>query len=228
MSNRTKIRFVMALTACLLSSRAGFADVPAGSEATISSDEMELLNNGAMTIFSGHVVLERPPYVLKADRMTREKTSGVVQSQGHIVGTWTQENGQKTVAEGSRASYVPGTETTELWGNPRVRHWDNAADMTPLEVTADRFIAQQREQMLYAKTNVWIRRGTQVQARSEEGQLDQAQQVVQLTGRTPVQIDWADAQGTAHFTGERAVLYLSPRHARLMDNVKGHIVPAPR
>src|SRR3982750_4634162 len=51
------------------------AAAPRSHEATISSDEMELLNNGAKTIFTGHVILEQKPYVLKADRMAQEKGS---------------------------------------------------------------------------------------------------------------------------------------------------------
>src|SRR5271170_6278921 len=70
--------------------RLALAQDPATSteeQATITSDQMELVDNGAQSVFTGHVVLTRAPYVLTAQRMTRVQATGIVEAHGHIVGT---------------------------------------------------------------------------------------------------------------------------------------------
>src|SRR5436190_24189136 len=78
---------------------------PAASspEATISSDQLELIDNGSKTVFTGHVLLEQAPYVLKADRMTRYQSNGLVEGEGHVHGTWINPAGGKTEARGEHA-----------------------------------------------------------------------------------------------------------------------------
>src|SRR5437899_2031491 len=48
------------------------------SSATITSDELEIRDNGAQTFFRGHVVLTEKPYLLLSDEMIRTKSTGIV------------------------------------------------------------------------------------------------------------------------------------------------------
>jgi lipopolysaccharide export system protein LptA len=201
---------------------------PSAEDATITSDQMELFDNGTKTVFTGHVVLERSPYVMTADRMTRYQATGIVEAENHVVGTWIKPTGEMTKAVGGRARYDPQAQTTDLWETPSLTHWDTAKDPTPLVVTAERFIAHHDTQMLFAKEDVTIRRGTVFQTHSDQAQFDQKMQVIHLWGSHKTAIQWEDAQGSGHFLSERALLYLSPKRARLMDNVTGHVIPSPR
>ena len=56
----------------------------AKTPATITSDDLELRDNGAVTIFTGHVVLKQDPYLIHADRM--ERTKGIWTAPDFIKG----------------------------------------------------------------------------------------------------------------------------------------------
>src|SRR4051812_11012292 len=88
-----KVKFIV-LAVCLGS--AAIAGAVKKDDATISSDAMEILNNGARTVFSGHVILEKQSYRLTANRMTREQSTGLVQAEGNVIGTWVNLSGEKT------------------------------------------------------------------------------------------------------------------------------------
>jgi lipopolysaccharide transport protein LptA len=90
------------------------------AEATISSDELEMQNNGERTIFSGHVVLTQVPYQVRADQMIRTKATGIVDAAGRVVGTWVSPKGENVRVEGEKARYNPSTETVEVWGDHQV------------------------------------------------------------------------------------------------------------
>jgi lipopolysaccharide assembly outer membrane protein LptD (OstA) len=141
------------------------APAPKGppDETTITSDQMELIDNASRTVFTGNVVLKSESYVLNADKMTRYRTTGIVEAEGHVVGTWTKPTGEKTKATGDYARYNPQTEIAELWGDP---------------------------------------------------------------GRQ-ITLDWQDRRGSGRFVSDRALVNVSPRRARLIDRVRGHVIPAP-
>ncbi len=88
--------------------------------ATITSDELELQNNGALTIFRGHVVLTQGPYEVRSDRMVRVKADGRVEAQGHVVGSWVSPKKEKVRIESEEAVYYPSKDTVELWGKTQV------------------------------------------------------------------------------------------------------------
>jgi lipopolysaccharide transport protein LptA len=201
---------------------------PAQSDATISSDEMELINNGERTVFSGHVVLTRTPYVLTADKMTRYK-DGIVEGEGHIVGSWSQDKGEKTQATGQQARYNPQAQTTELWGHPKLSHWESASDTAPLEVTTQRFIVYHDKRQLHAVDDVKIRRADTFLAQSDRAQFDETTKILSLwcQGQNQTVIDFKDPKGSGHFLSDRARLYVSPKRAQLLDRVTGHIIPVP-
>ena len=85
------------------------------AEATIASDELEIRDNGVMTIFSGHVILKQKPYEIHADRMARAKADASVKANGHVVGTWISAKGEKVRIEGDSAQYDPSAKTVEVW-----------------------------------------------------------------------------------------------------------------
>src|SRR5271165_6886750 len=93
---------VFAICLLILAARLRAQEVApsATEETTITSDQLELVDNGAKSVFTGHVTLTRAPYVLTADRMVRTKTTGLVVADGHILGTWLKESGEKTTAVG--------------------------------------------------------------------------------------------------------------------------------
>src|ERR1700687_31688 len=81
------------------------------AEATITSDELELQNNGEITIFSGHVVIKQDPYEVRSDRMVRTKVTGVVNAVGHVIGTWISPKKERVRVEGEQARYFPDLES---------------------------------------------------------------------------------------------------------------------
>ena len=90
------------------------------AQATITSDELEIQNNGEVTTFSGHVILKEKPYEIRADRMVRMKSDAHVDAKGHVVGTWLSAKGEKVHIEGDQARYEPESHTVEVWGDHQV------------------------------------------------------------------------------------------------------------
>jgi lipopolysaccharide transport protein LptA len=101
----------------MLVSRPSFA---AAAQATITSDELELQNNGELTIFTGHVILTQDPYEVHSDRMVRTKATGIVTADGHVIGTWISPKKEKVRVKGDQARYDPVAQTVEIWGKSRV------------------------------------------------------------------------------------------------------------
>lgn len=220
---------LLASASLLLWPSAARAAQPKGgaADATISSDEVEVVNNGVQTIFTGHVVLTRKPYMLLADRMTRLKETGVVDAEGHVTGTWLQPSGEKLEASGSKAKYDPVAQTTELWEDAKLTRWETAKDTAPLVVTAQRFIAHIDQQVLLAEHQVHISRAHEFWAQSDEAKYEQRPQVLHLWGEHRTILNMDEARGSGNFLCDRALLFLSPRRVRLLDRVKGHVIPAP-
>ncbi len=89
--------------------------------ATITSDELELRDNGELTIFSGHVVLKQEPYKITADRMVRPKATEIVDASGRVTGNWLSAKHEKVRVASDYARYNPTAETIDLWGSSRVK-----------------------------------------------------------------------------------------------------------
>ena len=88
--------------------------------ATISSDELELKNNGETTIFLGHVILKQENYEIHANRMIRTKSTGIVDAKGHVIATWISAKKEKIQVFGDEARYQPALNTVDVWGPHRV------------------------------------------------------------------------------------------------------------
>lgn len=88
---------------------------PIAHEATITSDQMELVDHGAKTIFEGNVHLQKELYELKADQMTREREGGMIYVKGRITGIWRSPEKGHVQVKGDQGSYNPTTEIAELW-----------------------------------------------------------------------------------------------------------------
>ena len=224
----TFVVLVIGLVSCVFPEAGSAIPVPGTNEATITSDQLELINNGALSVFTGHVQLTQVPYVLTADRMTRLEASGLVEAEGHIIGTWLKSTGEKTTAIGEQARFDPRTQTTELWQNAKLTHWESATDAIPMVVTAERFIAHHDEQSLEAQKNVTILRAGMFESHSDAAIYLQNDQLIRLWGDRQTTIQFQDPQGSGHFLCDRAQLYLSPRRARLIDHVTGQLFPAHR
>jgi lipopolysaccharide transport protein LptA len=198
---------------------------PATNQATITSDEMEVVNNGDQTIFRGHVVLTQAPYGMTSDQMVRYKDTGVVEAEGHVIGTWVKPTGEKLVAQGKKARYNPNDQTTELWSEAKLSRWETVRDTAPVVVTADRFIAHNDQRTLFARDHVHIQQGTDFSTYSDAAKYVDKDQAIYLWSKKKTVVDWRDAQGSGHFLSDRAVLYMSPRRVRLEEDVKGHVIP---
>jgi lipopolysaccharide export system protein LptA len=201
---------------------AASSDKPA-TEATITSDELEIKNSGAEAVFRGQVVLKQDPYVLTADRMTQNRASGVVEARGRVLGTWVSETGEKLIAEGRSARYTPSTKVTELWGNPKLTRWETAKDTAPVVITAVRFVASQSEGTVWAREKVVLTRGENVRVRADQAKLSQDSETVDFWGEHRVNVYWRDPRGIADFESDRGWVSLSPRRARLLDRVRGKV-----
>src|SRR5262245_3920083 len=92
--------------------------------ATLTSDEMEIRDNGEVTSFRGHVVVKELPYELRADQMRQTKATGVVDAEGNIAGVWYAKSGEKVKAFGRKGRYQPSPETTELWDHAKLIRWE--------------------------------------------------------------------------------------------------------
>jgi len=194
-------------------------------EAVITSDQLEIQDNGARTVFTGHVVLTDPPYVLRADRMVQAKKTGIIDAHGHIEGTWISETGEKLVAIGKDGEYRPAEKTTELWGNAKLTRWETAVDTIPVVVTADRFITHENEHEVLARFHVHMTQGPDKWATSDEARFDQQASTVHLWGSHQVLVHWRDAKGISDFYGDKGTLVLQPKKAQLIDHVHGHVIP---
>lgn len=202
------------------------APVAASTEATITSDWLELRDNGAQAIFTGQVVLIQAPYRLEADRMIRTKATGIVLADGHVRGTWIADAGEKVVATGRHARYDPGQETSELWGDPRVTRWETERDTAPVVLSAVRLVVHQGEHAVLAEQNVWIRQGARLQVRSEKAKYLQTDQTIHLWGARRVSVHVEDAiRGSADFVSDRGWVSLRSKEARLQDRVHGRVIP---
>jgi lipopolysaccharide export system protein LptA len=196
------------------------------SEATITSDELEIRNNGEQTYFHGHVVLKEDPYLLNADQMVRTKATGVVTASGHLDGTWLSGKGEKVKAYGNEGRYDPQPPTTELWGGtPELVRWETAADTTPVHVVADRFIAEHDQRQFFAMGHVVITQKPKVLARSDKANYDQKEQIIHLYGPTRIFVHIADAKGAGDFTAEKGWVTLEPKTAHMAGHVVGHVDP---
>jgi len=196
------------------------------SETTITSDELEILDNGAQTVFTGHVVLTQDPYQLFADRMTQIKATGIVEAKGHIRGTWKGDKGERSVATGANARYTPAEKVTELWGDALLTRWETAADTQPVTVTADHFTAYDQDHTVHAQGHVVMQQPPGLRTLSDEAKYDRTTETIALWGAHPVQVHWEDVKGAGDFEGERAWLVVSPKRAKLEHNVHGHVVPS--
>ena len=197
------------------------------SEATITSDEMEMRESGEKTFFRRHVVLKDDPYALLADEMMQIKATGNVSAQGHLEGTWRSDKGEKVKAYGDEGLYTPTPPKTELWGKrPRLIRWETERDTAPVQVTADRFIADHQTHEFFASGDVEIIQKPKAQTRSDRARYDQKVQTIYLYGPARVFVHVADAQWTGDFTAERGWLTLDPKTAHLAGRVQGHISPS--
>jgi lipopolysaccharide export system protein LptA len=116
-------RALIVLSVALFVTPAGFTKPTSpvqktDNDATLSSDEMELINQGSKAVFTGHVILEKPGYELRANRMTRTEKTGLVEAEGKIHGIWNNPDGGKLEAFGDHGRYDPQTDIAELWTNP--------------------------------------------------------------------------------------------------------------
>ena len=196
------------------------------AEATITSDELEIRNNGEATFFRGHVILKEEPYLLHSDQMVREKATGIVTANGHLDGTWLSEKGEKVKAYGEEGRYDPQVPQTELWGgHPELIRWETSADTTPVHIVADRFIALHQQHEFVALGNVVITQKPKVLTRSDKARYEQKVQTVYLEGPARVFVHIADAKGSGDFTGDKGWVTLEPKTAHMEGRVQGHIDP---
>ena len=207
----------------LLGSYARAAVAPA--EATITSDELEMRDNGAMTFFRGHVVLKEDPYLLHADEMVRSKATGVADASGHLDGTWISDKGEKIKAYGKKGRYTPNPQVTELWDHAELFRWETARDTQPVHIIGDHFTAYHVEREFYAKGRVVIMQDPKLLSRSVEASYFQKKQTIHLYGPERVFVHIADGKGTGDFTGEEAWVTLAPKTARMVGHVQGHVIP---
>lgn len=197
------------------------------ADSTITSDELEIQNNGEKTYFRGHVVLQEDPYILKADQMARMKATGIVTARGHLDGTWMSEQGEKIKAYGEEGLYNPAPPKTELWGGkPRLIRWETSVDTAPVQVTADRFTAFHREREFLAMGHVVMTQVPKVLARSDKATYDQKAQIIHLDGPARIFVHVADAKGSGDITAEKGWVTLNPKTAHMVGQVRGHIDPA--
>jgi lipopolysaccharide transport protein LptA len=197
------------------------------TEATITSDELELQNNGAVTIFRGHVVLESEAYTLKARRMTQVKKTTVVKADGKVDAVWRGDNGEKYHGVGDHATYDPRTKVSDLWGHAQVTRWETAVDTAPVVATAERFRADDTAKFVAAHQNVHVTRGPEMDVRSDEARYVDAEKALYFWGDHRVFVHYEDAKGKSDFQSDRGLVTMTPKEVKLIDRVQGHIIPAP-
>jgi len=193
--------------------------------ATITSDELDMRDNGERTFFHGHVVLTQDPYVLHSDEMERTKTTGLVEAHGHLEGLWLSEKGEKVKAYGKEGRYTPEPQVTQLWDHAHMIRWETVRDTEPVHIFAEHFTAYHQEREFYGKGHVIMRQREKLLSHSVEAKYDQKIQTVHLFGTQRVFIHVADVKGLGDFTGDEAWVTLAPKTARMAGHVKGHVIP---
>lgn len=89
-------------------------------EATVTSDQLEIHDNGQQSIFTGHVVLTQDPYVIRADRMVQRQADKLVTADGHIQARWESPKGEKAIVTAAHGRYDQKAGIVQLWGPSRV------------------------------------------------------------------------------------------------------------
>jgi uncharacterized protein YecA (UPF0149 family) len=92
-------------------------------------------------------------------------------------------------------------------------------------VTADRFIANQKDGTILAHQNVVAHQGIVMAVKSDEAKFERAEKIIHFWGDHHVYVHWQDAKGISDFESDKGWVTLDPKHARLIDHVKGHIIP---
>jgi lipopolysaccharide transport protein LptA len=200
-------------------------DIQASGPVTLTSRELEIVDNGAKTIFTGSVILTQADYTLYADRMVRVGEKGPVDASGNVRGVWKKASGERLEATGAKARYEPQAQTIELWGNPRMRRWETAVDTAPVVIDAERFIAYRRENTLWAKRKVRIRQADRYRVECHEAKYDRTEEKIYLWGSPRMSLHVNDERGIGDFTSARGWVALDKRQARLLEDVKGRVHP---
>ncbi len=200
------------------------APAPA-SEATISSDELEIQDNGEQAFFRGHVILKQDPYLLHADSMKRAKKTGIVEASGHLDGTWLSGSGERVKAYGRKGRYTPSPQVTELWEKAELVRWETERDTAPVHIYSDHFTAYHKEREFYGKGHVVINQEPKISAKSEEANYDQNAQTIHLYGPERVFVRIVDGKGSGDFTGDDAWVTMAPKTAKMVGHVQGHVIP---
>jgi len=196
------------------------------SEATITSDELEIMDNGAKTFFRGHVILKQDPYLLHADQMVRTKATSIVEAEGNLDGTWISEKGEKIKAYGQKGRYTTTPQVTDLWEKAQLIRWENVSDTAPVHIVAEHFTAHHVEREFYAEGHVVITQAPKFLSRSAEANYDQKIQTIHLYGPDRVFVHVEDVKGSGDFTGDEGWATLAPKTARMTGHVQGHIIPS--
>jgi lipopolysaccharide export system protein LptA len=195
-------------------------------QATISSDLLELQNNGAKSVFRGHVVLESETYTLKARQMTQTKKTGIVQASGRVDAVWHGDKGEHYHGVGDHAIYNPKTKVADLWGHSQVTRWETAVDTNPVIATAERFRSDGIAKFIAGHQDVHVTRGPEMDVRSDEARYVDAEKALYFWGDHRVRVHYEDAKGKTDFESDRGLVTMEPRQVRLIDRVHGHIIPA--
>src|SRR5262249_16468273 len=152
---------------------------------------------------------------ITADKMVRTKATSLVEAEGHVVGFWKQENGEKIVAKGERAIYNPTIKVTELWGkHASLTRWQTEADTAPVVVYARYFKAVQPEDRVWDSKHVKFTQGVQFWSLSDEAKYDHREKKIHLWGRKKTRVHFENDKGTGDFKSDRAIIDVSSKKAK--------------
>jgi hypothetical protein len=114
---------------------------------------------------------------------------------------------------------------TELWGRAKVTRWETSVDTAPVVVTGERFTANRIEGTILVSTGVVITQSDRAKVRCDFAKYVEKEKAIHFWGTGPVFVHFADARGQADFKGDRGLVTLEPKRARLIDRVQGHVIP---
>ena len=119
--------FAVLMCSGLLTFEAAGAPQPKNRMRRSRATSSRSATTGRRHSFRGHVVLTEEPYILHSDNMRRTKTTGIVDADGHINGTWHSDKGEKDKSLREKRALQSRASSDGLMGKSQAHPLGNLA-----------------------------------------------------------------------------------------------------
>lgn len=147
---------ILSFSALLFCFSLSFAEKLTSDRTVITGDEMEIRRSGDITISRGSSKAVNGRNTIEADKMTYDKTKGIVDASGRVKLFSSTNDAEPVKAYGDFASYDLRNETGKLWGKKTFVEYFMKDSQTPLLLNAKEIDLDRNLETLSAYKNVEI------------------------------------------------------------------------